>query len=342
VSAAIRDGARRRASPCSRWTPRWTTGPSSPPRRLPSAGRHRGGVTARLADVGADLLLRTIAGWVAGEIVPVEQDHARATYVRKLSKDEGVVDFNRSVVEVKDHIRAMSPWPLASTRWMSPSGREPFPLVLHRAIVLEGATVPEGTPQGTVLAAGKDGIDVACNDGVLRVVRLQAPGGKPMSAREFLNAARSRRTTGSGNRRVAGLAAVRGRQARSSRGRGASCPCGLDVLVALDFSQGPARVLRQCRVWRRQRPHLLHVVEWIPASSRHARRPVNPTLRALRCEQRQLQASARCVASPRPSTSGARSSRWPAARRRADHCTINRPGLTHPSGRADRVLNRSP
>ena len=37
------------------------------------------------------------------------------------------------------------------------------------------------------VAAGKDGIDVACNDGVLRVVRLQAPGGKPMSAREFLN-----------------------------------------------------------------------------------------------------------------------------------------------------------
>ncbi len=188
VSSAIRDGERETGVTLFRMDAEMDHGPI-----LATASAPIGPddtveeVTARLAEIGADLLLRTLGRYIAGEIVLVEQDHARATYVRKLSKDEGVVDFHRGVVEVKDHIRAMSPWPLATTRWLSPSGREPFPLVLHRAIVLEGATVPEGTPQGTVLAVGKDGIDVACNDGVLRVVRLQAPGGKPMSAREFLN-----------------------------------------------------------------------------------------------------------------------------------------------------------
>jgi len=188
VSAAIRDGERETGVTLYRMDAEIDHGPILATATAPIGPDDTvEEVTARLAEVGADLLLRTLDRYIAGEIVPVEQDHARATSVRKLAKDEGVVDFHRGVVEVKDHIRAMSPWPLATTRWLSPSGREPFPLVLHRAIVLEGATVPEGTPQGTVLAVGRDGIDLACNDGVLRVVRLQAPGGKPMSAREFLN-----------------------------------------------------------------------------------------------------------------------------------------------------------
>jgi methionyl-tRNA formyltransferase len=144
-------------------------------------------VTARLADVAADLLVRTLPKYLDGEITPVEQDHAVASYVPKLTKDDGVLTFDRPVVQVKDHIRAMSPWPLASAKWMSPSGREPLPLILHRAVVVEGEVPPAGTAPGLVLRAHKDGIDVACADGVLRVVRLQAPGGKPMSVREFLN-----------------------------------------------------------------------------------------------------------------------------------------------------------
>ena len=51
----------------------------------------------RLADVGADLLIRTLPRIVSGELVPVEQDHARASYVPKLSKDDGVTAFDRPV-----------------------------------------------------------------------------------------------------------------------------------------------------------------------------------------------------------------------------------------------------
>jgi methionyl-tRNA formyltransferase len=104
-----------------------------------------------------------------------------------MSKEDGGVAFDRPAPRVRDHVRAVTPWPGATTRWMSPSGREPVPLILHRAAVLEGEEPPAGTAPGTVLRAGKDGIDVACSPGVVRVTRLQAPGGKPMSAREFLN-----------------------------------------------------------------------------------------------------------------------------------------------------------
>jgi methionyl-tRNA formyltransferase len=81
----------------------------------------------------------------------------------------------------------MAAWPGAQTRWTSPTGREPIPLLLHRAVVLEGRQPTVGTAPGTVVAVGKEGVDVACAEGVLRVVRLQVPGGKPMSVREFLN-----------------------------------------------------------------------------------------------------------------------------------------------------------
>jgi methionyl-tRNA formyltransferase len=144
-------------------------------------------VTTRLADAAADLLVRTLPKWVAGDIAPVEQDHARATYVPKIGKDEGTIDFGQPAARVRDHIRAFAAWPGAATRWLSPTGREPFPLLLHRAVVLEGRQPHVGAAPGAVLAAGKDGIDVACAEGVLRVVRLQAPGGKAMSVREFLN-----------------------------------------------------------------------------------------------------------------------------------------------------------
>jgi methionyl-tRNA formyltransferase len=202
VSAAIRDGATETGVTIFRMDEELDRGPIlASAKSAIDPDDTVEDVTARLATSAADLLVRTLPGWISGEIPPVEQDHARATYVRKLEKDAGVVDFARPAARVRDHVRAMTPWPGAATRWLSPSGREPVPLLLHRATVLEEAPGAGGAPAGeslplpdaappppgTVLRAGRDGIDVACAPGVLRVTRLQVPGGKPLSAREFLN-----------------------------------------------------------------------------------------------------------------------------------------------------------
>ena len=200
VSAAIKDGATETGVTIFRMDEELDRGPILAAAKTPiDPDETVEDVTARLATLAADLLVRTLPGWIAGEVPPVEQDHARATYVRKLEKDAGVVDFARPAARVRDHVRAMTPWPGAATRWLSPSGREPVPLVLHRASVLgetpgavpagEALPLSDAAPPapGTVLRASKDGIDVACAPGVLRVTRLQVPGGKPLSAREFLN-----------------------------------------------------------------------------------------------------------------------------------------------------------
>lgn len=188
IAAALRDGATETGVTLFRMDADLDRGPILSAVKVP-IGPDDGveEVTARLAEAGADLLVRTLPGWLSGEVAPVEQDHARATYVPRLSKEDGAVAFDRPAARVRDHVRAMTPWPGATTRWLSPTGREPMPLVLHRASVVEGREPPAGTPPGTVVEAGRDGIDVACAPGVLRVLRLQAPGGKPMSVREFLN-----------------------------------------------------------------------------------------------------------------------------------------------------------
>ena len=188
VACAIRDGCRETGVTLFRMDEHLDRGPTIASATVPIGPDDTlEDVTARLAEAGADLVVRALPRWVGGEILPVEQDHARATYVPKLSKEEGIVDFAKPAARVRDHVRAMAAWPGAATRWMSPSGREPLPLLIHRAVVLEGQVPPSGAAPGKVLAAGKDGVDVATGDGVLRIIRLQAPGGKPMSVREFLN-----------------------------------------------------------------------------------------------------------------------------------------------------------
>jgi methionyl-tRNA formyltransferase len=189
VAAAVRDGARETGVTLFLMDEELDKGPILGQSTVPiDPDDSLEQVTNRLAEAGADLVVRTLPRYLAHEVTPVEQDHVRATYVPRMTKEDGRIAFDRPAERVRDHVRAVTPWPGASVEWRSPSGREPLPLVLHRAsVVTEGGDVPEGTQPGTVLRAGKDGIDVACAPGVLRVLRLQAPGGKPMSAKEFLN-----------------------------------------------------------------------------------------------------------------------------------------------------------
>jgi methionyl-tRNA formyltransferase len=149
-------------------------------------------VTARLADVAADLLVRTLPAWLAGEIEARAQDPAEATYVPRLAKEDGQVPWERPAREVVNHVRAMTSWPGAQTAWQPKVKHEPLAVTLLRTTVLREDGLPaEPTPApGTVLAAGPEGIDVACGAGVLRILRLHPAGGRALDAREFLNARR--------------------------------------------------------------------------------------------------------------------------------------------------------
>jgi methionyl-tRNA formyltransferase len=130
----------------------------------------------RLAKIGADLLLKTIPGYVTGEFRPKPQDETLATHAAKITRDMGRIDWSSSAVLLWNQARAFSPWPGLYTHLQS-----------KRLKLLE--VEPEDadclTP-GVVCQANEDGIVVSCGEGALRITRLQKEGAKPLTPAEFL------------------------------------------------------------------------------------------------------------------------------------------------------------
>ena len=74
-------------------------------------------LTARLFQMGAELLLEVLPGWQRGDIRPREQDESRATLTRRLSRDDGRIDWSRPAAEIARRVRAYDPWPGSFTYW---------------------------------------------------------------------------------------------------------------------------------------------------------------------------------------------------------------------------------
>ncbi len=135
-----------------------------------------GSLEARLAGLGAGLMLRTLAGLDA--IVPVPQNHAEATYAPKLKKEDGAIDWSVDAAAVDRQVRAMSPWPTAFTF-----------AAKERLIILAGkpADTSTGGEPGTVLKADKAGLLIACGSGTAYAIdRIQPEGRKPMDVAAFI------------------------------------------------------------------------------------------------------------------------------------------------------------
>ena len=133
----------------------------------------------RLAALGAELLITTIRGVVAGGITPRPQGDQRSSYARKLKKEDGLVDWTRPARCLWNQVRALSPWPGAFTHWESAAG--PHTLKIWQSEIAEGAGQP-----GEILRAEGQGIVVSCGSQALRIIQLQREGGRKMTAREFL------------------------------------------------------------------------------------------------------------------------------------------------------------
>ena len=133
----------------------------------------------RLAQLGGELAVEAVAQIQAGTAVYTPQDHTQATLAPMLSKELSPVDWTKSAQEIFNQIRGLYPWPGASTTALTGE-----PIKLWGAQVVEKHT--DATP-GTVIAAGKQGIDVACGDFMtLRILELQAPGKKRMTVAAYL------------------------------------------------------------------------------------------------------------------------------------------------------------
>lgn len=134
----------------------------------------------RLADMGAELLVRTIADYAAGEITPVPQPEG-ATYARKISKEDGRIEWQATTGEIWNRIRAFTPWPGAFT-FLPGAGKS---RLLKIWDAQPRATQAGGSP-GTILNTGAEGILAACGEGSLLIRALQLAGSRKMTAAEFL------------------------------------------------------------------------------------------------------------------------------------------------------------
>ena len=139
-------------------------------------GETAGELTLRLSGIGASLLLDTLRGMADGSVKPIPQDEAQMTYDPMLTKQMGIIDWTEPAQAIVNRIHGLNPWPGCSTAIQG--GR----MKLLRAKVAGGSGAP-----GEILSADvKDGLVIACGEGAVEIVQLQAPGGKPMGARDYL------------------------------------------------------------------------------------------------------------------------------------------------------------
>jgi methionyl-tRNA formyltransferase len=138
-----------------------------------------GEVEDRLATIGAPLIARAIAELVAGTVEILPQDRSKVTKAPKLTKEDGRIDWTRSNQEIHNLVRAMQPWPIASTYWLRPEN--PLRLIVHQTKPVEG----EGKP-GQVLESQGDRLVVAAGTGAVQLLQVQLEGKKVTTAADFL------------------------------------------------------------------------------------------------------------------------------------------------------------
>ena len=153
-----------------------------------SASDTAGSLHDRLALLGGEALVAALELLEEGELPAEKQDDSQATYATKLSKEEARLDWTRPAAELDRAVRAYNPVPVAFTT-----------LGEHTLRVWEASATDATTtaPPGMIIAAGREGLSVACGGGsVLCIETLQLPGGKPLSILQLLNARRDQLAPG--------------------------------------------------------------------------------------------------------------------------------------------------
>jgi methionyl-tRNA formyltransferase len=137
-----------------------------------------GSLHDRLADLGGQAIIDSLAVLEDDSLTPEAQDDQQACYASKLSKEEGHLDWTEDATALSLRIRAFNPWPGTYT---DAGGQR---IRIHAAEVID---ITSDRHPGTVVERSRDGIDIACGLDVLRVTRLQLPGSRPQSVSDLIN-----------------------------------------------------------------------------------------------------------------------------------------------------------
>jgi methionyl-tRNA formyltransferase len=118
----------------------------------------------KLAEVGGDLLIATLPGYLDGSITPQPQDGAQSTYAPMIKKEEGNIDWTQSAVEIERLIRAFTPWPGTYTFWNG-----------QQLKILRGATGPGSEEPGLVSERARR-VAIGTGDGLFYPLQVQLAG----------------------------------------------------------------------------------------------------------------------------------------------------------------------
>lgn len=133
-----------------------------------------GSLSERLARQGAELLLRTLPAYLAGDITPRAQPSAGATVCRPLRKEQGRIDWQQPAQHIERMVRAFAPWPGAFTTWQGEN------------LKIGQAEVIAGREEAGRVRRWQGQIAIGTGEGLLLVSALQLAGRKMLSAKEFL------------------------------------------------------------------------------------------------------------------------------------------------------------
>lgn len=128
----------------------------------------------RLAVLGADLLSKTLTRFENGKVPAAAQNEAEVSYAPMLDKTMCPIDWTKTAQQVHNHVRGLHPWPVAT---MELEGKT---FKIHATKVVEGSGKP-----GEILGLTKTGLRIACGEGAIEILSLQAEGGKRMAAPDY-------------------------------------------------------------------------------------------------------------------------------------------------------------
>lgn len=139
-------------------------------------GETAGELTGRLAEMGAALLLKTIRALEAGKLPRRAQEESQMSYYPMLTREMGEIDWRQPAPGIVSRIHGLNPWPSAFSN--SPWGQVKFHLAEE---------APGGGEPGEILTASpKEGLVIAAGTGAVRILSMQAPGGKAMTPADYL------------------------------------------------------------------------------------------------------------------------------------------------------------
>jgi methionyl-tRNA formyltransferase len=172
------------------------TGPILRQRSLAISPWDNGGsLSEKLSRLAAELLGETLSLWLAGEIEPQPQDEARATYSSLIHKEDATIDWTRPAVDIWRQVRAMNPWPGASTTFDGETLHiwEAWPLPGESGASEPGTVLSLSAAQREKLPseAQQEALAVQTGEGLLVALRLQRAGRRALPAAEFVRGQRS-------------------------------------------------------------------------------------------------------------------------------------------------------